>query len=77
MENLFDVFKNSYMFRHLHSSERNIWLDAMDTNKFLFRGKSRMEKLGILQHIAKSIKGVGACTIDETLLWIENDEDYI
>ena len=49
----------------------------MDTNKFLFRGKSRMEKLGTLQQMAKSIKGVGPCTIDETLLWIENDEEYI
>lgn len=36
-----------------------------------------MEKLGILQHLAKSIKGIGPCTIDETLLWIENDEEYI
>lgn len=65
------------MFRHLHSSARNTWLDAIDTHKFLFRGKSRMEKLGILQQIAKSIKGVGPYTIDETLLWIENDEEYI
>ena len=65
------------MFRHLHSRARNTWLDAIDTHKFLFRGKSRMGKLGILQQMAKSIKGVGPYTIDETLLWIENDEDYI
>lgn len=65
------------MFRHLHSRARSTWLDAIDTHKFLFRGKSRMEKLGILQQMAKSIKGVGPCTIDETLLWIENDEEYI
>lgn len=65
------------MFRHLHSSARNTWLDAIDTHKFLFRGKSRVEKMGILQQMAKSIKGVGLFTIYETLLWIENDEEYI
>lgn len=65
------------MFRHLHSNARNAWLDTLDTHKHWFRGKSRMEKLGTLQNFAKQIQGIGPCTVDETILWIENDEEYV
>ena len=36
-----------------------------------------MEKLGTLQNFAKQIQGIGPCTVDETILWIENDEEYV
>ena len=64
------------MFRHLHADARNAWLNTLDTHKLQLRGQSRMEKLTILQRLAQTIRGIGPCTVYETLFWIESDQDY-
>ena len=35
-----------------------------------------VEKLDALMQLAKAINGIGEVTVIETLLWIDQDDDY-
>ena len=64
------------MFRCIHSNAKSEWLELKDFNKYLFRGKTMVEKLDALMQLAKAINGIGEVTVIETLLWIDQDDDY-
>lgn len=60
------------MFKGIHSEPKNQWLDTIDANLQLFRGKSMTDKIGLLEQFASQINGIGPATVMETyLLWVE------
>lgn len=60
-------------FRGIHAEAKSKWLEVVCANKSAMKDMYSMDRYRCLEQMAKSIKGIGPRTIDETHCWLEQN----
>lgn len=61
------------MFKGIHAEAKSEWLLQLCENKNNIIACSMPDRIRLLEKLAQNIKGIGDITIQETLLWYEEN----